>query len=592
MPKPMNAPTQNRKQPQDGTPLKPSAEPSADISRELFLAVSSLSDAVVITDGDLRAPGPRIVYVNPAFERITGYSSQDAVGQSPRFLQGPNTNRETLNSIRDALRAGRSITTSIENYSASGHAYWMEVSIEPVFGSDGNIERFVSVQRDVTERKTSDDELRFRANHDILTGLANRAQFMERLEQAVGEASRYGHRLGVAMLDLDRFKQINDTLGHSVGDVVLERTAKRLLHCLRDTDLVARIGGDEFAILMIEPHNAEEVNSAMQRLVNAIAKPITYNEQNLEVTASIGVSVFPDDARNTTTLLHHADMAMYTAKDHGRNSVRMFSTAINSDVDKKLDLERRFRQAIHDQILELNFQPIHDSKTGQLESLEALCRWTDGRFGHVSPETFIPLAERLGVMQALGNWVLREACRQGALMQRPDHSIMIAVNVAPSQFHQPDLIGSVQRALAASGLPAAALRLEITEQTMVVDLESCHNHITQLRTLGVQVSVDDFGVGYSNFGQLLNLPIDQVKIDRSLLQNLESNPRVKALVKGIIHMAHDLGFRVVCEGIESRYECQELISLGCDLLQGFLFAKPMLGPDAIKYSNQPAVVFN
>ena len=587
MSKPVTIPLRNRKQPVANMP-----EPSPDISRELFLAVASLSEAVVITDGDLTAPGPRIVYVNPAFERITGYSSQDVLGQNPRMLQGPNTNRETLNSIRDALSAGRSINATVENYDASGQAYWVEVSIEPVFGTDGNIQRFVSVQRDVTERKIQEDELRFRANHDVLTGLANRAQFFERLEQALGEASRYGHRLGVVMMDLDRFKQINDTLGHSVGDVVLERTAKRLLHCLRDTDLVARIGGDEFAFLIIEPHNTEEIYFAMQRVINTIAKPITYNEHNLEITASIGVSVFPDDARNATNLLHHADMAMYTAKDHGRNNVRMFSTAINSDVDKKLDLERRFRQAIHDGNLELNFQPIHDSKTGQLESLEALCRWTDGRFGQVSPELFIPLAERLGVMQVLGNWVLHEACRQGALMQRHGQPIMIAVNIAPSQFHQTDLIGNVQRALSASGLPAAALRLEITEQTMVVDLESCHNHITQLQVLGVQVAVDDFGVGYSNFGQLLNLPIDQVKIDRSLLQNLESNPRVKSLVKGIIHMAHDLGFRVVCEGVETQEACDELIYLGCDLLQGFLFAKPMLAPDAMRYSSQPAVTFN
>ena len=559
---------------------------------DLDHAFSALSDAVVITDANLKDPGPRILYVNPAFEMMTGYSSRDVIGRNPRFLQGPRSDRIVLDSIRDSLHAGRSINTQVVNYSSEGHAYWTELSIEPMFSATGKVERFIAVQRNITDRKREEDAIRFRANHDVLTGLANRAQFLERLDQALAEATRYGHRLGVAMMDLDRFKPINDTLGHAVGDAVLKQVAERLMRLVRESDLVARIGGDEFAFLIIEPHDKFEAVTAMQRLVNAVGKPIEHQEHKLEVTASIGVSVFPDDAHDAANLLHHADLAMYTAKSRGRNNVRLFSGAISSEVDRRTDLERRLRAAIHDGNLRLNFQPIHDAQTGELESLEALCRWTDGRFGQVSPADFIPMAERLGVIDALGTWVLWEACRQGVALQRPGRAITIAVNVAPSQFNQPDLISHVQRALHASGLPADCLRLEITEQTMLVDLETCVEHITQLRALGVEVAVDDFGVGYSNLSQLLNLPIDQVKLDRSLLQDVESNPKTQALVKGIIHLAHDLGFRVVCEGVETREASQELISLGCDLLQGFLFAKPMLAPDALKYSAKPAVVFN
>jgi diguanylate cyclase (GGDEF)-like protein/PAS domain S-box-containing protein len=565
---------------------------------ELFRAFEFLSDAIVITDTDLNQPGPNIIYVNPAFERMTGYARKDVIGRNPRFLQGPRTNLATLETMREALAAGRSASVQVENHTSDGQAYWIEMNIEPVYDQYGQLQQFIAVQRDITERKRLEEELRYKANHDVLTRIPNRAQFLERLDQSLAEAARYGHRVGVAMMDLDRFKLINDTLGHATGDLVLQEVAERLTRFTRETDVVGRLGGDEFAFLLIEPHDGKELLKTMRRVAIAVSKPMKLPEgpglteqRELEVTTSIGISVYPNDAADARTLLHHADLAMYAAKANGRNNVQVFTSTLRSEAAAKSNLERRLRHAIKHAAFELHFQPIHDAVNGQLVSLEALARWNDSKLGQITPETFIPLAEQLGLIHELGSWVIWQACHQGAWFQA-ERPITISVNVSPLQFNQSDLVSQVTRALSASGLKANALRLEITEQAMLIDQATCCEHLLALRALGVQVAIDDFGNGYSNFGQLVALPMDAVKIDRHFIQGIDTKPRMQALVEGIVQLAHRLGYRVIGEGVETQAEHQTLVELGCDFVQGFLLAKPMPAVDAANYVSSQRAYLN
>jgi diguanylate cyclase (GGDEF)-like protein/PAS domain S-box-containing protein len=576
-------------------------EPSkSEPTNDFYRAFEFLSDAIVITDTNLHSPGPNILYVNPAFERMTGYASKDVIGRNPRFLQGPRTNPATLETLREALIAGRSILVQLENYASNNQTFWVEMNIELICDAAGQVQQFIAVQRDITERKRLEEDLRYRANHDVLTRIPNRAQFLERLDHALAEAARYGHRVGVAMMDLDRFKLVNDTLGHAAGDQVLQEVAERLTRFTRETDVVGRLGGDEFAFLLIEPHDGKELLKTMRRVASAVSQPMhlqaipehaqeANQPRELEITTSIGISVYPDDAADARTLLHHADMAMYAAKSNGRNNVQVFTTVLRSEAAAKSNLERRLRQAIKQASLELYFQPIHSAVNGELVSLEALARWTDPKLGSVTPETFIPLAEQLGLIHQLGSWVLWQACHQGAWFQRPDRPITISVNVSPLQFNQSDLVSQVTRALSASGLNANALRLEITEQAMLIDQATCMEHLKELRAIGVKVAIDDFGNGYSNFGQLVALPMDAVKIDRHFIQGIDGKPRMQALVEGIVQLAHRLGYRVIGEGVETQAEHQTLVNLGCDFVQGFLLAKPMPAADAVHYVSSHSV---
>jgi diguanylate cyclase (GGDEF)-like protein/PAS domain S-box-containing protein len=561
---------------------------SAEIN--LFNAFESISDAVIITDTNLEAPGPKIVYVNPAFERLSGYKKEDTLGRNPRFMQGPKTSLEVRERIRASLLAERSVIEEIVNYDLHGTAYWVQINIEPLRDDTGKITHFIATQRDISARKRIEEELRFRANCDALTGIPNRAQFLEHLEQVLSEATRHGHQLGVAMMDLDRFKYINDTYGHATGDTVLKTVSERLKRLMRDSDLVGRLGGDEFAFLIVEPKSRKEVTNAMQRIASAISDPIKVGTRTLEMTGSIGISMYPKDAGDSGTLLHHADMAMYDAKSQGRNNVQVFHPEIKSKADKELNLERRLRQAVKNASFVLNFQPVHD-QTGKLVSFEALLRWNDAKLGPIEPDVFIPLAEQNGLIHQLDRWVLQEACRQAAAMQLPS-SLRIAVNISPSAFNQARLIDEVQEALDASGLPASMLRLEITEQAMLSDFQTCNLHLTQLRALGIEVAVDDFGTGYANLKHLVALQMDIVKIDRFFVHGLESDPRAQALVKGVIELAHQLGYKVVGEGVETVAERDALLKLGCDQVQGFLLAKPMSVADTSDYLQRHHSVWN
>jgi diguanylate cyclase (GGDEF)-like protein/PAS domain S-box-containing protein len=541
---------------------------------DLYTAFKAIPDAIIITDTNPIAPGPSIVYVNPAFERISGYTSKEVIGNNPRMLQGPKTDPETRERIRTALHAERAVLEHIVNYNPNGNPYWVEINIEPMLNEAGKLTNFVSTQRDISERKRLEDELRFRANCDALTGLPNRAQYLERLDQILAEATRYKHKLGVVMMDLDRFKSVNDMYGHATGDIVLRTIAERLKPLMRETDVVGRLGGDEFAFIMVEPNSRSETLNALQRIANALSEPIRIGKQKINITASFGLSMYPEDADNAKSLLHRADMAMYNAKATGRNNVQTFHNSIQNKAERQNSLERRLRQAVKNEEFELYFQPIHES-SGRLVSFEALLRWNDAKFGTVAPDVFIPLAEKTGLLHQLDLWVLREATRCATIMHAQNPNLKMSVNISPSAFNQARLIEDVEEALEASGFPANCLRLEITEQAMIADYDMCAAHLNQLRALGIEVAIDDFGAGYSNLKHLVALPMDVVKIDRFFVTGFEKDTRAQMLVKGVIELAHQLGYKVVGEGVETEAERQMLFRLGCDQVQGYWLAHPM-----------------
>jgi diguanylate cyclase (GGDEF)-like protein/PAS domain S-box-containing protein len=542
-----------------------------------------ISESFILTDAQLTNGGPNIVYVNKAFEKQTGYSLLEVIGRNPRFLQGEQTDRVVVAKLKQHLLAAESVVVELLNYTKDGRPLWIELNIQPLHDHAGQVLYFISTQRDITARKTKQDDLHFKANYDALTRVANRNQFFERLDSMFENATRTSQSFCVAMLDLDRFKPINDQFGHSAGDMVLQKTASRIGKLLRDTDLIGRLGGDEFGIILANSGGEEEAIKIMRRIVESLQKPIQVADQQHQITASIGMAFYPTDASDAKTLLHYADLALYEVKRKGRNNVGLFQRKISSDVANRSKMEHNLRKAIREGELELHYQPIHDVRSNALVGFEALVRWPQKDQEQILPEVFVPLAEERGLIDALDTWVLWRACHQMARMYQERPDLVVSVNIAPMHFHRSAFTGEVERALAQSGLPGKALWLEITERTTIENPEATHQQMLELQRLGVKVSIDDFGMGYSNLSQLTSLPLDIIKIDRSFIRNVSANKRVHAVLQGIVELAHRLDYQVIAEGIETEHERHIAMDLGCDFLQGYLLATPMSSADLGEY---------
>jgi diguanylate cyclase (GGDEF)-like protein/PAS domain S-box-containing protein len=542
-----------------------------------------ISESFVITDAQLSGGGPNILYVNAAFEKQTGYQLREVIGRNPRFLQGAQTDRQAVAMLKKHLLAGESIVTELLNYTKDGQPFWVELNIHALRDHAGQVLYYISIQKDVTARKTKQDDLHFKAHFDSLTRVANRNQFFERLEQVFSEAQRASESFCVAMLDLDRFKPINDQFGHHAGDVVLQKTASRVNGLLRDTDLVGRLGGDEFGIILTNSGGEAEATKIMGRILKALQKPIQVADQQHHVTASIGLAFYPSDASDAKTLLHHADLALYEVKRQGRNNVGLFQRKISSDVADRAIMEHNLRKAIREGQLELHYQPIHEVQNNALIGFEALVRWKNENHDYVPPDVFVPLAEERGMIDMLDAWVLWQACHQAALIHQKHPGWTISVNVAPTHFYKPTFVDEVKRALMQSGLPATALWLEITERTTIENPEISKQQLLELQELGIKVSIDDFGMGYSNLAQLIKLPLNIIKIDRFLIRDLSTNPRVRSVLQGLVELAHRLDCRIIAEGVETELERQLVVGLGCDFLQGYVLAPPMSSAELASY---------
>jgi diguanylate cyclase (GGDEF)-like protein len=476
------------------------------------------------------------------------------------------------------LMSKHGVVTNFESrvHRRNGEIIWISENARSVYNSDGSLLFFEGTVEAITERKLHEAEIQFQATHDALTGLPNRTLLYDRMQQAVLHSERYGNLTAIAFLDLDQFKFINDSLGHQVGDELLKITAQRLTSCLRESDTVARQGGDEFVLLLTDQPNEEAITQTMQRVLHEVSQPWKANDLDFQITCSIGLTLCPDDGRDAETLLKNADSAMYKAKELGRNNFQYFSAEMNTSVTDRLELLNRLRQAITNEDFVLHYQPKVSLASHRIVGAEALVRWNSAHSGMVSPASFIPLAEETGLIIPLGIWVLRTACRQNRAWQDAGYPpIPISVNLSPRQLARGDIVEVVKRILDETGLQAQYLELEITESVMTTDVEKSFALLTQLRALGVKISLDDFGTGYSSLSYLKRFPVDTLKIDQSFVRDIATDQDSGAIVKAIISLGRNLNLTVLAEGIETDDQFRFLLANGCDEGQGYLMSKPI-----------------
>ncbi|SIT36016.1 Diguanylate cyclase/phosphodiesterase with PAS/PAC sensor(S) [Paraburkholderia ribeironis] len=542
-------------------------------------ALDASVNAILIT-----APSPTgnlIEYVNPAFMRITGYDPAEVIGQDCRVLQRDDRDQEGVALIREALAANREVSAVVRNYRKDGALFWNQLFIAPVPNAEGMITHHIGVINDVTDLIRYQEQLEYQANYDGLTRLPNRNLLRDRLEHALVVAQRHHSGVAVVFLDLDGFKNVNDSLGHSVGDRLLEVVAERLARCSRTSDTVARHGGDEFVIVMTDTVDEQSLIAWMERVRSSIAEPVWLDGTELYVGCSMGASLFPQDGDDAETLMKKADLAMYRAKDMGRNTFQFYQPEMNASAGARLNLERRLRRALRDQEFLLHYQPQVDIGSGQIVGIEALVRWRDPEVGLVLPSSFIPVAEECGLIGPLSEWVLREACRQNKAWQ--DEGLppaRVSVNLSARVFQQRDIAKLVMQVLAETGLEAKYLELELTESTIMRNAEEAVSMLNELHALGIGLAIDDFGTGYSSLSYLKRFPVDRLKIDRSFVSDIGVSGDDETITSAIIALAHSLKLQVIAEGVETSAQLDFLKQRACDEMQGFYFAKP-LSTDAI-----------
>ncbi|MDP3979420.1 MAG: EAL domain-containing protein [Pseudomonas sp.] len=542
--------------------------------RVLQRSLESSYNGVVIVDA--RAHDQPIIYVNPAFERITGYSADEVLGRNCRFLQAGEHDQAALEVIRNNLLRQDDAHVALRNYRKDGTAFWNDLYISPVLDERGELTHFVGVQNDISEEKRYQAELSFNACHDLLTGLPNRSLLEDRLRQGCKISQRYQRSLAVMFIDLDGFKPINDSIGHHLGDQVLVEVAQRMSAQVRPGDTVARMGGDEFIVLLPDLAREEDVLQIAERLITSIARPYRVEGIDLHITASIGITLSDGGLEQPLQLIQQADLAMFKAKQEGRNNYQWYTNDLKQRVGERVTLRNELQKAIESQAFELYFQPQIDGRSGRVVGFEALLRWKHPDRGFIPPDIFIALAEDTGQIIPLSEWVLDTACRQiRQLSEQGLSGPSVAVNISPVHFQRNNFVDSVQAVLQKHSLSAELLELEITETVLFNNAERAIETLHRLKQLGVRIAIDDFGTGFSSLNYLKRLPIDKVKIDRSFVKDIISDRHDAAITQGIISMAHHLGLKVVAEGVETEPQLAFLKKCRCDEFQGYYFAKPM-----------------
>ena len=550
---------------------------------------------------------------NPRFAEIFGYQAGEMIGRTAAFLFPSKaayvqTSEQTLATLAE----GGSYTAELQLKRKDGTAIWCKVVgkvIDPARFEEGSIwiyddisaehaareslEQAVSqrtaqlaeanrkLEAEIAERKQAEQRAQHLADHDALTGLPNRRLLEDRLRQALALSYRNREQTAVMFVDLDRFKTINDSLGHAVGDVLLKDVAKRLVTQLRDVDTICRIGGDEFVVVLPEIKRATDAAHVAQKVIEQLSLPTQVEGRELHVTPSIGISVFPEDGRDAETLIRNADAAMYHAKEMGRANYQFFTDQMNLSASRRLALENDLRRALQKGELRVHYQPIIELKGGCVAGHEALVRWQHPSRGLVPPSEFIQLAEDTGLILQIGEWVLREACRWATFIGI-DRGLPVSVNLSARQFGDPTLVATVAQALKDSGLPASLLELEITESTAMQHTDVTAATFAKLKQLGVSIAIDDFGTGYSSLAYLKRFAVDRLKIDRSFVADIPGDKDHKAIVAAVVALSHALGLKVVAEGVETEAQMEFLQTCRCDFLQGFLAGGPVDADAAAK----------
>ncbi|WP_221047458.1 putative bifunctional diguanylate cyclase/phosphodiesterase [Methylogaea oryzae] len=545
--------------------------------RKLSLALEYSSSMVVITDIH-----GNIEYCNPAFCRVTGYSAEELIGQKPSILKSGFTDDTVYRDLWAAIAGGGEWQGELLDRKKNGELYWALEYIAPIKDEQGRVSQYVAVSHDISELKNSEETIKRLAFYDPLTDLPNRALFRERLDQAMVWARRESGPFALLYLDLDRFKNINDTLGHMAGDRLLVAVGQRIRHLLREIDTVARLGGDEFAVILPNVGRPEEVGGVAEKIVSALNQPFQVDGYELFVSGSIGVAVYPSDATDMDRLIMLADSALYHAKDGGGNRFEFYSELSNAVTLERLALEMDLRYALDRGELMVYYQPKVDLRSGDMVGSEALLRWRHPVHGLVAPDQFIPIAEETGLIVAIGEWVLRTVCRQIRRWCDQGRRFSVAINLSARQFRERELAAVISAALADEGLAPELLELEITESIVMHNAEQAAVILSGLKEQGLSVSIDDFGTGYSSLNYLKRFPVDALKIDRSFVRDIATDNDDARIVAAVVALAHSLGLRVIAEGVETAEQGEFLLSEGCDQAQGYFYGRPVPAEELFK----------
>lgn len=539
--------------------------------QKLSLAIEQSPTMFVITDTE-----GRIEYVNKKFTEITGYTLEDVKGETPRILKSGETSTEIYKQLWDTIKSGKEWRGEFHNKKKNGDLYWEMNSISSVKDEQGKITHFLAVKEDVTKRKWAEETIVHLAYHDTLTDLPNRFLMQDRLNQALSQARRRKKLVGLMLLGIDRFKGVNEMAGHSVGDQVLQAVAKRLSGCVREVDTVARLSGDEFMVLLPEMNSVEEAAKIAQQILDVIKPSFNYNSHELNLTCSIGVSVYPHDGEDAESLLKDAETALGRAKQQGRNNYQLYTPTMHVETFGRMVLENSMRKALSREEFLIHYQPVVDLRTKRMIGMEALLRWQHPDIGLVSPVEFIPIAEENGLIVPIGEWVLRTACTQCKAWQRAGlPPLRIAVNLSARQFQHANLLEMVEWVLKDVDLEPQYLEFEITESIAMENVDFTLTILKRLKEMGVGISIDDFGTGYSSLNYLKQFPIDILKIDRSFIRELTVDANSQAIVSAVIVLAHSLNLKVTAEGVETPEQLEFLKRQKCDNMQGYFFSKPV-----------------
>ena len=537
--------------------------------------IESLTEGVVIIDPDFR-----ISSVNPAYTQISGYDVEDVIGNYPINHTALSQGGAMFDEMWAGLETHGCWEGEFWNLRRNGEEYAERLSVTAITNPTGEVMQFAAILSDITKRKQDEERILYQANYDSLTGLPNRSLFMDRLTQAISSVQRSKKNLGLMFIDLDGFKLVNDTLGHDVGDMLLKEAAKRLGTCVRTGDTVARLGGDEFTVIMPNMADAKDAHLVAQRVLDSLGRAFLLGGHEVFVSGSIGITIYPDDAKDSQDLLKNADAAMYRAKEEGKANYQFFTSDMNEEVKERLVVKNGLSKALEQNEFLLLYQPKLDLKTNRVTGAEALMRWESPELGMVSPVRFIPILEETGMVVEVGEWAIHTACRQHvAWLDAGLPPIKVAVNLSARQLREPSFVKIVKTALKNNNLEPSAIEIEITESMLMSDAPIIVAALKELHDFGVHISMDDFGTGYSSLSYLKRFPIDTIKIDRSFVNDIHVDPDDAEIIHTIINMGHTLNRKIIAEGVETEEQLDILKAYRCDEIQGYFFSKPLEAHD-------------
>ena len=517
-----------------------------------------------------------IEYINPKFTEITGYSQKEAVGSNIMLFKSEEMDVDLIKTIWRTISEGQTWSGEFLNCHKNGTKYWLRFSVSPVRNDVDQITHYLGIGEEITEKKEQEKRILYQAHYDELTGIPNRLLAIDRLKQAIQLCSRTEYMVVLIFIDLDNFKKINDTLGHDCGDILLIETAQRLKSVLREADTIARLGGDEFLIILSQVKDKKYIDTIANKLLKQFQEPICTKCSECMITASLGISVFPDDGMDALNLMRSADLAMYQSKDSGRNQYHFFTSSFEEKAQKHFQIEKHLHHALERNELSVVYQPIIKMESDQLAGCEALVRWNNPTLGVIGPDIFIPVAEQSGLITSIGEFVLQTACSQLAYWNATyQQTLFIAVNLSPRQFREKDFISKINSVINKTGLSPSCLELEVTEGMIIKNHKETQIIMNTLIKMGIKLSMDDFGTGYSSLYHLKKFHFDKLKIDRSFIQELDINSDDFTLVQTTIALAHGLGLKVVAEGIEEMHQLQILKDEQCDFGQGYFYSRPI-----------------